>query len=177
MPFAEAGVISGQLAPCPPGNVGVPGCELQTPPTPRVYGMSHRQYFLALGLDDAGGPAWHALGMSALESNSGQPELSSRFAAPVAMLDSVAATRLERKSSTGELLPRGQARFMFDRFKLQPNGSALALPPVNVPGYPLARLSETADAKVHCAHQPGFRSRAGPACRKDDSAKEPPPRT
>jgi hypothetical protein len=113
-----------------------------------------RQYFFALGLEEAGGPTWHALGRSALESNSGRPELSSRFAGPVATADSVAATRLERKSGAGELLPRGQARFMFDRFRLQPDGSALALPPVNVPGYPLARLTESTSSEQWLSVEP-----------------------
>jgi hypothetical protein len=154
VPFAQAGVATGQIAPCPPGNADKPECAPQTPQTPTVYGMSHRQYLFALGLDDAGGPAWHTLGTSVLESNSGQYQLASRFAAPVSSTDTVAVTRLERRSSAGELLPRGQARFMFDRFRLQPTGAALALPAVNVPGYPLARLSETASAEQWLSVEP-----------------------
>lgn len=144
LPFGEANVVGGAIAPCPPPDIA-PDCVPMTAAEPTVYGSSRRQYFYVLDLDAPGALAWQAWGESSLESSTARRDQgrSSRFAAPIASDGVLAATRLERESAAGELLPAGSSRFMLDRFALDAQGSPRALPPVNVPGYPIARLSSS----------------------------------
>jgi len=141
IPFGEANVIAGSPAPCPSPDIA-PDCVPTTAVEPTVYGSSRRQYFYVLELGAPGGPAWQSWGESSLESSTARRDSGgfSRFAAPFASDGVLAATRLERESAAGELLPQGTSRFMLDRFALDAQGIPRALPPVNVPGYPLARL-------------------------------------
>ena len=141
LPIAEANVNTGVMVDCPPSDIE-PDCVPMAAPVPSVYGSSQRQYFYVLDLDAPDGPAWQAWGQSSLESSTARRDGGgfSRFAAPIATDGVLAATRLERESATGVLLPRGTSRFMLDRFGLDAQGAPQALPPVNVPGYPLARL-------------------------------------
>jgi hypothetical protein len=138
LPFAEAGVVGGALIDCPPDEN--PNCVPMPAPVPSVYGQGRRHYVYVLDLEAEAGPAWLELGASELESKSGNADRSSRFAAPRVIDGQLVVTRLERYSSAGVLLPRGQARFMMDRFGLDAEGKPLDLPPINVPGYPVARV-------------------------------------
>jgi hypothetical protein len=137
VPIAEAnvGVVS-----CPP-NIET-GCV--PAPIPTVYGTGQRQYFYVLDLEAPGGPAWQSWGVSSLEATSARTDRNSRFAVPIATDGILAATRLERRNASGDFVTQGEARFMLDRFERQPSGEPLALPPVNVRGYPQARLGTNA---------------------------------
>jgi hypothetical protein len=141
IPFAEANVVGGATVACPPEDID-PDCVPTVYSDPAVYGSSQRQFFFVLDVGAPGGPAWQTWGQSSLESSTARRDQGgfSRFAAPIASDGVLAATRLERASAAGELLPAGTSRFMLDRFALDAQGTPRALPPVNVPGYPLARL-------------------------------------
>jgi hypothetical protein len=161
VPIAQAGVNVSVSETCPPSNVD-PECVPTPERIPTVYGSGRRQYFYVLELDAAGAPKWQLWGTSALESSAARIEQGARFAAPLATDGMLAATRLERRSSSGEPLARGEARFMLDRFVLQPSGQPGALPPVNVPGYPLARLGASAGVErwISAEALPGETGRA-----------------
>jgi hypothetical protein len=138
VPIREASVLIAAPAPCPPG--ADPGCDPTPPPAPSVYGESQRQYFYVLDLDAPNGPAWQAWGVSRLEATAARTDRDSRFASPLATDGVLAATRLERRRSATDPNDRGATRFYLDRFERSEAGDVIALPPVNVPGYPLARL-------------------------------------
>jgi hypothetical protein len=141
LPFGEANVAAGATSACPPAELE-PDCVSMPAPVPSVYGSSQRQYLYVLELDAQGGPAWRAWGESSLESSTARrdPGGFSRFAAPLVGDGLLATTRLEREDRAGELLPGRTLRFMLDRFALDAQDTPRPLPPVNVPGYPLARL-------------------------------------
>lgn len=143
VPIAEANVAVGEQADCPPSDIE-PGCVPMPAPVPTVFGTGQRQYFYVLDLDAPGGPAWQSWGASTLEGTAARTDRDSRFAAPIATDGILAATRLERRTASGDLVTEGAARFMLDRFERQPSGEPLALPPVNVRGYPQARLGTNA---------------------------------
>lgn len=153
VPFREAGVAAATTIDCPPAEID-PSCEPSTTPLPTVYGMGQRQYFFVLDLDGADGPEWQAWGESRLESLRGQPERASRFARPITTDGVLAATRLEKKSRSGEWLPRGVARFMLDRFEYDPASGAVARPPVNIPGYAVMRLSSSVESERWLSIEP-----------------------
>jgi hypothetical protein len=105
-----------------------------------VFGSGHRQYFYVLELDDGGSPTWQPWGVSKLAATAALTDQSSYFAAPFASSGALAATRLEHRRPSGSPLEDGTARFMLDRFELNAAGKPISLPPVNVPGYPVAKL-------------------------------------
>ncbi len=137
-PAAQAGVVAGNLIDCPPD--GDPNCVPMPEPLPRVFGEGRRHYIYLLDLEAEAGSAWREIGVSELELGAGYPDEISRFAAPRVIDNQLVVTRLERYSNDGVLLPRGRARFMMDRFGLDAEGEPLDLPPINVPGYPVARV-------------------------------------
>jgi len=138
VPIREANVAVGTPVECPPGSP--PGCNATPPPDPTVYGTSLRQYFYVLDLDAAGGPAFEAWGVSRLAATAARTDRESRFAFPLATDGILAATRLERRRSATDLNDRGATRFFLDRFERAASGEIVALPAVNVPGYPVARV-------------------------------------
>lgn len=144
VPVREANVAFGTPAPCPPSDVD-PGCDPTPPPAPTVYGDGQRQYFYVLDVDAAAGPAWQAWGESRLEATAARTDRESRFAFPIATDGVLAATRLERRRSATDLNDRGSTRFFLDRFERTAAGDIVALPSVNVPGYPVARLAGDAE--------------------------------
>jgi hypothetical protein len=139
VPIREANVAVGGAVECPPNAVEV-GCVPGPAPVPTVWGESQRQYFYVLDLDAPGGPAWEAWGVSRLEATAARTDRESRFAFPRATDGVLAATRLERRRSATDRNDRGATRFYLDRFERSEAGDIVALPPVNVPGYPVARL-------------------------------------
>jgi hypothetical protein len=143
VPIAEANVVVGGQVTCPPSDIE-PNCVPMPAPVPTVYGTGQRQYFYVLDLDAPGAPAWQSWGASSLEATSARTDRDSRFAAPIATDRILAATRLERRTASGDVVTQGEARFMLDRFERQPSGEPIALPPVNVRGYPQARLGTNA---------------------------------
>jgi hypothetical protein len=124
---------------CPRNAIEV-GCVPGPAPVPTVWGQGQRQYFYVLDVDGAGGPAWEAWGVSRLEATAARTDRESRFAFPLATDGVIAATRLERRRSATDLNDRGATRFYLDRFERSEAGVVVALPSVNVPGYPVARL-------------------------------------
>jgi hypothetical protein len=139
VPVREANIAFGVPAPCGPDEVD-PECDPTPPPNPTVYGSAQRQYFYVLDLEASGGPAWQAWGVSRLAATAARTDRESRFAGPIATDGVLAATRLERRRSATDLNGRGATRFFLDRFERSSNGVIVALPPVNVPGYPVARV-------------------------------------
>lgn len=127
-------------------------CAAQSGSIPIIFGQSHRQYAYALNIAVDGVPSWEVLGASALETTDRDPALSSSFGAPRAFGDTVAITRLERLSVSGEVLPAGQSRFMLDRFRT--HGPAQSPPSVNVPGYPVAYLGTEDSAEYWVSVEP-----------------------
>jgi hypothetical protein len=109
---------------------------------------SQREYVYALSLDATLSPSWQPLGISTLESTSARPDQASRFGSTIVAGNVAGATRLERLSSSGEVLPDGQARFMFDRFPRSPSGNGITYPAVNVIGQPVARLADSGSAQL-----------------------------
>jgi hypothetical protein len=143
VPIREANVAIGTPAACPPTDVD-PDCDSTPPPVPTVYGVGQRQYFYVLDLDAPAGPAWEAWGVSRLEATAARTDRESRFAFPLATDGVLAATRLERRRSATDLNDPGATRFYLDRFERSEAGDIVALPSVNVPGYPVARLGGNA---------------------------------
>jgi hypothetical protein len=143
VPIREANVAIATPAPCPPADVD-PNCDPTPPLDPTVWGESQRQYFYVLDLDAPGGPAWEAWGVSRLEATAARTDRESRFAFPLATDGVIAATRLERRRSATDPNDPGATRFYLDRFERSEAGEIVALPPVNVPGYPVARLGADA---------------------------------
>jgi hypothetical protein len=139
VPVGEANVAFSGAVECPPNAVQV-GCVPGPVPVPSVYGTSLRQYFYVLDLDAPGGPAWQAWGESRLAATARRTERDSRFAFPLATDGVLAATRLERRRRGTDPNDPGTTRFYLDRFERAPSGDIVALPSVNVPGYPVARL-------------------------------------
>lgn len=139
VPIREANVAVGGTVECPPNAIEV-GCVPGPAPVPTVWGQSQRQYFYVLDLDAAGGPAWQAWGVSRLEATAARTDRDSRFGFPRATDGVLAATRLERRRSATDFNDRGATRFYLDRFERSEAGDIVALPPVNVPGYPVVRL-------------------------------------
>lgn len=142
VPIREANVAVGGTVACPP-NAAEVGCVPGPAPVPVVWGEGQRQYFYVLDLDAAGGPAWEAWGVSRLDATAARADRESRFAFPRATDGVLAATRLERRRSATDPNGRGATRFYLDRFERSEAGDIVALPSVNVPGYPLARLGGT----------------------------------
>jgi hypothetical protein len=149
VPLGEANVIPTSRA-CPPG--GAPGC-VEGPVTLTVYGSGQRQYFYVLDLDAEGGPAWQFWGISSLEATAARSDDGSRFASAFATQGTLAATRLERGGPSGSL-PNGSFRFMLDRFERDAAGGPIALPPVNIPGYPVAKLGGPASSERWISIEP-----------------------
>ncbi|HTV22178.1 MAG TPA: hypothetical protein VMG12_25990, partial [Polyangiaceae bacterium] len=143
VPVAEANVAFGTPAPCPPADIQ-PDCDDTPPPNPTVYGEGTRQYFYVLDVDAAGGPAFEAWGASRLAATAARTDRESRFAFPLATDGALAATRLERRRSATDFNDRGATRFFLDRFERSATGEIVALPSVNVPGYPVARVGGNA---------------------------------
>jgi hypothetical protein len=141
VPIREANIAF--LLDCPQNAVQV-GCGPSPIPVPTVWGAGQRQYFYVLDVDAAGGPAWEAWGESRLEATAARTDRESRFAFPLATDGVLAATRLERRRSATDLNDPGATRFYLDRFERSEAGDIVALPSVNVPGYPVARLGGTA---------------------------------
>ena len=150
VPIGQANVVPTSYVACPPGSAG--SCVPQ-PVSISVYGSGQRQYFYVLDLDADGGPAWQAWGVSSLEATAARSDAYSRFAAPFATQGTLAATRLERHNPSGSL-PDGAFRFMLDRFERSASAEPIALPPVNVPGYPVAKLGGEASSERWISLEP-----------------------
>jgi hypothetical protein len=138
VPFGETGLVEGHVTECLPG--ADPSCVPGLAPSPSVVGTGRREYFYVLDLGATGGPAWQFWGASTLEATIARTDQDSRFASPIATNGTLAATRLERRNRAGAALSEGTSRVMLDRFARGASGEPIALPPVNVPGYPVARL-------------------------------------
>jgi hypothetical protein len=153
VPIADANVATGTPAPCPTG-AGQPGCVDEPPPAPEVYAVGQREYYYVLDLAAPGGPAFESWGESRLGASIRRGAAPAFFATPLASEGALAATRLERRTATGDAVPDGNARFMLDRFELAASGEPVALPPVNIPGYAVARLGGNADAERWLSVEP-----------------------
>jgi hypothetical protein len=151
VPIRDTNVASSSYIACPPG--GDPSC-VPSPVTISVYGRGQRQYFYVLDLDADGGPAWQPWGVSSLEATARRTDEDARFATALATHGTLAATRLERRDASGTPLPDGSFRFLLDRFERSASGDASALPPVNVPGYPVANLSGAASSERWISIEP-----------------------
>jgi hypothetical protein len=158
VPIGQANVVPSSYVDCPPGADA--GC-VPHQVSLSVYGSGQRQYFYVLDLDAEGGPAWQAWGTSSLEATAARSDDGSRFAAAFATQGTLAATRLERHDPSGSLAS-GTYRFMLDRFEQSASGDVIALPAVNVPGYPVAKLDETASSErwISIEPAPGATGRA-----------------
>jgi hypothetical protein len=145
--------------------VGEDDVALGIPPSTAataVHGTGERQYFYVLALDAPGGPAWESWGVSRLAATARRTERDSRLDGPFATDGALATTRLERRRSTTDVDDVGATRFFLDRFERSASGEPVALPPVNVPGYALARLGgdATLERWVSVAAAPGEISEA-----------------
>lgn len=158
VPIGQTNVAPSGYIDCPPESA--PGCVPQLV-TLSVYGTGQRQYFYVLDLDATGGPAWQSWGASSLEATAARTDEDSRFVAPFATAGTLAATRLERHDPSGSL-PKGSYRFLLDRFERSASGDAIALPAVNVPGYPVAKLGgqPSSERWISIEPAPGANGRA-----------------
>jgi hypothetical protein len=139
VPVSEANVAFGTPAPCPPVELD-PDCVAAPAAAPSVYGTGQRQYFYVLDFDAPGGPAFESWGVSRLAATSRRTDRDSRFAAPFATDGVLATTRLERRRSATDVNDPGATHFFLDRFERSASGEIVAQPPVNLPGYAMARL-------------------------------------
>lgn len=158
VPIGEANVGGSYYLACPPGSDA--SCVPQLV-TLSVYGTGQRRYFYVLDLGAEGGPAWQSWGTSSLEATAARSDADSRFASAFATQGTLASTRLERHNPSGSL-PQGSYRFMLDRFERSASGAPIALPPVNVPGYPVAKLGGQANSErwISIEPAPGASGRA-----------------
>lgn len=119
--FAEAGIVPGTLAPCPPEEA----CP-EPPPPPEVHGTRGELWLYRFEVDDGGTPRLSELGRSFLELQ------DSSFGDLASGKGEVLVTRRELQRAPGQPSKGSVARFMLDRFAI--DGSSMP-EPVNVPGY------------------------------------------
>jgi hypothetical protein len=129
---------------CTP-NPNSGSCEILARP---AVAESRREYFFALSLDAALQPSWQPIGISTGESTSAMPGKASKFGNTLVAGNVIGVTRFEPLSSSGEALPGGQARFMFDRFARSASGDGIVYPPTNVIGQPIARFPDSGSAQL-----------------------------
>lgn len=136
IPIRQSNYAGSSYIACPPGSDA--SCMPQLV-TLSVAGSGQRQYLYVLDLGAEGGPAWESWGTSSLEATAARSDANAHFSGVLATQGTLASTRLERSDASGPL-PPGSFRFMLDRFERSASNDVFALPPVNVPGYPVAKL-------------------------------------
>ncbi|HVZ34020.1 MAG TPA: hypothetical protein VG963_16450, partial [Polyangiaceae bacterium] len=119
-----------------------------------LWGQSSRQYIYTLQIAGAGAPRWQAIGVSSVQTTSRNPQNWPKFAAAHALGGTLAVTRLERTSPSGDLLPNYEYRFVLDRFHLGDSGKPEVSAAVTIPGYPVAFLGSDADAEYWVSAEP-----------------------